>query len=193
MTHVVGEPVWVANERRRVTMWARFGAFAAAMAASAGATGVFLASLAGESTALTAGFVAASALLLARDAWAPRIPLPQIRAQVPAVLRGTRYAGPVVYGLLLGPGVLTRIPSGLFYVYVFGVIAFTGPLEGLAVGVVFGLGYAGAVLVLGREMPRAQARRHLNVVTSAVQRLRVPSIAVSAAAAAALPLFQLVW
>jgi hypothetical protein len=107
------------------------------------------------------------------------------------MLKGSRYVGPALYGLLLGPGFLTRIPSALFYVYALALVAFATPREGILAGVVFGFSYAFSVLLLGRVMRNASSSSELNIVTSAVQRVRRASLVVAATAVALLPLIQL--
>ena len=65
------------------------------------------------------------------------------------------------------------------------------PREGMLAGVLFGLSYAISVALLGRAIRNASAPRELNVVTSAVQRVRVASLVVATAGIPLLPLTQL--
>lgn len=93
-------------------------------------------------------------LLVSRDFFRVRIPLPQVRLQVPEALKARRVLGPIVYGALLGAGVLTYLPSAVVYIYVLALLLLASAAQGALVGGIFGTAYAMAVLVLGASTAR---------------------------------------
>src|SRR6266508_807833 len=159
MTHVIGSPVWAAG--KRIQAVGSFGLFALfAMVGGLGA-GSFLGALLSHYESAWVVFAAISLSLLARDWFRLRIPLPQVRLQVPQGLKGRRPAGPIVYGLILGAGILTYLPSAVVYIYVVALLLLATPLTGALAGAVFGASYAVAVLILSARTrvltPVAQA------------------------------------
>jgi hypothetical protein len=163
MTHVVGSPVWSVRERRSFHL-SRFAVFAFAAVAGGVATGLALGDVSGSSGISTKGhliFGVILALSVARELFFTSVPIPHLRAQVPAQLRPSRFFGPLVYGFILGAAVLTRIPSALLYVYLGALVLFADPLTGGISGAVFGATYAVVTLWLGRATaalrPTAQA------------------------------------
>jgi hypothetical protein len=159
MTHVVGSPVWTA--RRRIQAVGSFGLFALCAILGGAATGAVLGGISDGFDSAWIAFAAISLGLLARDWFELRIPLPQVRLQVPEGLKGRRPAGPIVYGLILGAGVLTFLPSAVVYIYVVALLLLATPVSGALAGALFGASYALAVLILGsrtrRLNPVAQA------------------------------------
>jgi sulfite exporter TauE/SafE len=159
MTHVIGSPVWAADKGfragRSFIIFLFFAAFGGV------ATGGLLGALLPGYDVAWLLFAGISLSLLARDWFRPGIPLPQVRLQVPPGLKGRRTAGPIVYGVLLGAGILTYLPSAVVYIYVVALLLLATPLTGALAGLVFGVSYAAAVLLLGRRTrfltPLAQA------------------------------------
>lgn len=92
--------------------------------------------------------VTAQGFFVLREAGVVRVPLPQMRWAVPRRWRQTmpRWRVLGAYGLLLGTGVATRIPSSSFYALL--IWALVGGSAGWAVAwfVMFGLGRAVPVL-----------------------------------------------
>jgi hypothetical protein len=89
-----------------------------------------------------------------------RLPLPETGRQVPATWR-YRLPSPVaaiLYGLLLGPGVGTRVATAS-YVALLGIVAFEcAPVEGAAVLGAFGLARSMAAAVAAQPARRDPAR-----------------------------------
>ena len=182
MTHVIGAPVWSAKGRRPYI--GSFLLFTLSLVASGGGSGWVFGSVAGgRPTAINMiALAVACALFLAREIWGRNIPLLQIRAQVPAYLRGHLVLAPVVYGAMLGAGVLTRIPSSLFYIYAAAVIALATPSEGFVVGMVFGLTYALGVLGLGHATQRSDPGQQATRVSGVIEAIRRPTTIAAATA-----------
>lgn len=147
MTHVIGSPVWAAG--KRIQTVATFGLFLLFAVVGGMAAGALLGALLPHYAAAWLVFAAISSILLVRDWFRLGIPLPQVRLQVPAGLKGRHTAGPIVYGLLLGAGILTYLPSAVVYIYVVALLLVATPLTGALAGAVFGASYAVAVLILG--------------------------------------------
>lgn len=77
-----------------------------------------------------------------------RFPLPQNARLVPeTVFRHGRFFGPLQFGIEMGTGMRTYVPSGLPYVALVLVAGLAGPLAALAAGAAFGLGRT--VMTLG--------------------------------------------
>jgi hypothetical protein len=86
--------------------------------------------------------VALCAVLL-RERGVVRFPLPENRRLVPdSVLRLGRHLGPLQFGLEMGTGVRTYLPSGLPYVGAVAVLLTAPVSAGLGAGLGFGLGRA---------------------------------------------------
>jgi len=68
---------------------------------------------------------------------------------VPEHLKSRHWAGPIVFGLLLGAGIFTYLPSAVVYIYFFALLLLATPASGAVAGAVFGLAYATGVLILG--------------------------------------------
>ncbi len=147
MTHVIGSPVWAAGERVRETL--TFMIFLLFAAVGGMATGSLLGALLPDYGGTWLVFTAVSSLLLAREWLQPGIPLPQVRLQVPADLKGRHVVGLLVYGAILGAGILTYLPSALVHIYIVALLLLATPLTGALAGLAFGAAYAGLVLILG--------------------------------------------
>jgi hypothetical protein len=187
MTHVVGGPVWVV--RQRLSSISRFIVFAVGSTVAGGLAGVMLGAAMRTPPPVRVAFPAVAALLLARELFFRHIPLPQVRAQVPAMLRGRAFAGPLLYGSILGAGILTYIPSALVHLYVLALLAFATPAQGLMAGAAFGGTYAISVLLLGRRTATTHPLEQATAVKRFVLAARRSSIALAAVAAATLILF----
>jgi hypothetical protein len=186
MTHVVGGPVWAARET--VAALTRFLLFAVAAILAGALVGALLGSAFETPGWARVAFPLVAALLLIRELFFRRFPLPQVRAQVPSMLRGNVYAGPLLYGSILGTGILTYTPSALVHLYVLAVLAFAGPAQGIVAGAVFGAAYAASVLVLGKRTATAHPLEQATVVKQFVLLSRRPSVILAAAATTALVL-----
>jgi hypothetical protein len=147
MTHVLGSPVWTAGKGTQEAK--RFGIFLFFAAVGGAATGGLLGTLLPDYDAAWVLFAGTSSILLARDWFRLGIPLPQVRLQVPEGLKGRPIAGPIVYGVVLGAGILTYLPSAVVYIYIVALLFLAAPLTGALAGLVFGASYAAAVLILG--------------------------------------------
>jgi hypothetical protein len=87
--------------------------------------------------------VAAAGVLGLRAARVLRFRLPENRRLVPeTVLRLGRHLGPLQFGVEMGSGVRTYLPSALPYVAAVAVLLLASPLAGVAAGAGFGLGRA---------------------------------------------------
>jgi sulfite exporter TauE/SafE len=155
MTYVVGSPVWA--ERKRLRHLGSFALFFGAAVIGGALTGVLLGTLLPNYDHRQFVFALIATALLIREWLRLPIPLPQIRLQVPEALKTHRRVGPPTYGLILGSGVLTYLPSSVVYVYILSLILLVSPVGGAAIGGAFGGTYALAVLVLGRETRRLAA------------------------------------
>lgn len=116
--------------------------------------------LSGGTVAATVFLVAGSLLRVPLPAWARiaviglayvvivlrefgviRLSLPENRRLVPeSVFRLGRFLGPFQFGLEMGTGARTFLPSGLPYVAAFAVAFIGSPLTAVAIGLGFGLG-----------------------------------------------------
>ncbi|AEB42172.1 hypothetical protein [Micromonospora maris] len=88
------------------------------------------------------GIVLVAALVVTlRELGVLRFPLPENKRLVPeSVFRLGRFAGPFQFGLEMGTGVRTYLPSGLAYLTAVVLLLFATPLTAVAAGVGFGLG-----------------------------------------------------
>jgi hypothetical protein len=83
----------------------------------------------------------ATAGVLVRELGTVRIPLPENRRLVPdSVLRLGRHLGPFQFGLEMGTGMRTYLPSGLPYAAAVAVALAAPPSGALLAGAAFGLG-----------------------------------------------------
>lgn len=83
----------------------------------------------------------AYAVIVLREYGVIRLRLPENRRLVPeSVFRLGRLLGPFQFGLEMGTGARTFLPSGLPYVGAIAVAFLAGPLAAVAIGVGFGLG-----------------------------------------------------
>ncbi len=89
-----------------------------------------------------AGCVLVAAVLVTlRELGVLRFPLPENQRLVPeSVFRLGRFAGPFQFGLEMGTGVRTYLPSGLAYLTAVVLLLFSTPVTAVAAGVAFGLG-----------------------------------------------------
>ena len=88
MTHVIGGPVWTAGDRLQAL--ASFILFLVFSVAGGIAIGAFLGAVLGSYRFAGMIFGIAAVLLVSRDVFRLRIPLPQIRLQVPEGLKTRR-------------------------------------------------------------------------------------------------------
>jgi Methylamine utilisation protein MauE len=163
---------------------AAFGALVAALAAALGAPW-------GRAGA---AFVAAVAVLyLIRELAEVRVPVPQLRRQVPDWWR-TYFGRPVaafLYGAGLGVGFFTFLGQGTLVVVTVGAAATGRPVFGALVMAPFGLARGLAPLVSARSREPEDGRRLVDRLSSMPDRLRtvlngvaLAAVAVAAAAAA---------
>ncbi|MEU6024984.1 hypothetical protein ACGFIK_09810 [Micromonospora sp. NPDC048871] len=83
----------------------------------------------------------AAVLVTLRELGVLRFALPENQRLVPeSVFRLGRFAGPFQFGLEMGTGVRTYLPSGLAYLTAVLLLLFATPVTALAAGVGFGLG-----------------------------------------------------
>jgi cytochrome c biogenesis protein CcdA len=175
-------PAGCGSRRRRRLALALFAAGAMLSAALLGALlGAAGALLPGGRAPLLA--VAAVALAAAvREAGLLRLPLPQLRRQVPD---GWRSSLPLPawsfgYGAGLGAGMLTYQPVATFWVACAGAVAIGRPLVGAACLAFFGAGRALMVILPSRTDPSAAAAR-LAGYALAVRRVNAAALTALAA------------
>src|SRR5439155_8978191 len=101
-------------------------------------------------------------------------------------IRDKWLAAPVVYGTMLGSGLLTRIPSALFHVYALAVVFFATDRQGVIAGCVFGLAYGAAVLVLGWRTAHLSPQRQAGTVAVIIERTGVVTTLLAASVVALL-------
>jgi hypothetical protein len=171
--------------------------FALAATASAACVGLLLGALLPAGGGRAAVAVALFALLeAAAELGLVRLPLPQVRRQVPQRWR-ERYPQPLaalLYGAGLGVGFATYLPVSTLLVVAAGVIALAGPGAGAAVLAAFGLGRGLALAVAtarvrsyeqaaGRveRMSRLAGRRRLRRLNAAALALLAAVLALGAA------------
>ena len=147
MTHVIGSPVWTA--RHRLPALVSFTLFLIFSIAGGIAIGAGFGALLGSTRLGQIVFGILAVVLVSRDLFYLRIPLPQVRLQVPEGLKTRRVLGPMVYGAILGAGVFTYLPSTVVYIYILALLLLASALEGAVVGGIFGASYAAAALLLG--------------------------------------------
>lgn len=88
---------------------------------------------------LAAGWTA----VLLRQAGGLSFPLPENRRLVPqSVFRFGRHLGPLQFGIEMGTGARTYLPSGLPYVAALAVLLLADPVGAVAAGLGFGVGRA---------------------------------------------------
>jgi len=105
---------------------------------------------------------------------------------VPSYIRDKWLAAPVVYGSMLGVGLLTRIPSALFHIYALAVVFFATDRQGVVAGCVFGSTYAAAVLWLGWRTVHLSPQRQAGTVSVIVERMRLGATLLAASLVALL-------
>jgi hypothetical protein len=171
--------------------------FALAATASAALLGLALGALLPAGGGRAAAVVALFALLeAAAELGVVRLPLPQLRRQVPQRWR-ERYPQPLaalLYGAGLGVGFATYLPVATLLVVAAGVIALAGPAAGAAVLAAFGLGRGLALAVAtarvrsyeqaaGRveRMARLAGRRRLRRLNAAALAMLAAVLALGAA------------
>lgn len=99
-------------------------------------------------TAVAVATLVVMVVLAAREFGWPRFSLPQNARLVPeTVFRHGRFFGPLQFGVEMGTGMRTYVPSGLPYVALVLVAGLAGPLTALAAGAAFGFGRA--VMTIG--------------------------------------------
>lgn len=87
--------------------------------------------------------IVAIVVLAAREFGLVRFPLPQNARLVPdTVFRHGRFFGPLQFGLEMGTGMRTYVPSSLPYALLILVAGLADPLTAIATGAAFGLGRA---------------------------------------------------
>ena len=179
------------------TWLASLALFALAATASAALLGLALGALLPAGGGRAAAVVALFALLeAAAELGLVRLPLPQLRRQVPQRWR-ERYPQPLaalLYGAGLGVGFATYLPVATLLVVAAGVIALAGPGAGAAVLAAFGLGRGLALAVAtarvrsyeqaaGRveRMARLAGRRRLRRLNAAALAVLAAVLALGAA------------
>ncbi|MEU6082914.1 hypothetical protein [Streptomyces sp. NPDC047108] len=101
-------------------------------------------------TAVAVATVVVLVVLAAREFGWPAFSLPQNARLVPeTVFRHGRFFGPLQFGIEMGTGMRTYVPSGLPYAALVLVAGLAGPLTALAAGAAFGLGRA--VMTIGSQ------------------------------------------
>ncbi len=93
-----------------------------------------------------------------------RVPMPQLQRQVPAAWRGQyppRVAA-LLYGLALGPGLLTHIRTGAYYVLLALVALLQEPVIGSAMLGAYGLWRGLPVIYFGRKHMDIERTFHTN-------------------------------
>jgi cytochrome c biogenesis protein CcdA len=166
--------------------------FAVSATAVAFALGALL-GLAGATIEAHRAVLGAAALALlaaAREAGLVRLPLPQMRRQVP---EGWRFRMPLPvwasgYGAGLGAGVFTYQPVSTFWVACAGALALARPLPAALCFALYGAGRA-AMVVWPRRRPHdsTEAVERLSRRSAAVLRLNAAALAVCAGLLAAAP------
>ena len=174
-----------------VTLFA-IGAVAAAatLGAALGATGGWFA---GRWMVVTAACVAACAAL--REAGVVRFRVPAVRRQVPERWRRERplVAWSMGYGVILGAGLGTFLPTATFWAVCTGVLAIGEPLAGALCLAAFGAGRAVMVVGAGHDPIARLGRAHrlvrpANVTALAVcAALLIPAAATGVASPQPLP------
>ncbi len=179
------------------TKWA--GAVALHAAGATATAAVFGAAVAGAGALLGAPWGRAGAIVLAgvavlyvaRELTGVRIPIPQLRRQVPDWWR-TYFGRPLaafLYGAGLGVGFLTFLGHGTLVVVTVGVAATGNPILGALVMAPFGLARGLAPLVAARSTVPEDGARLVDRLSSMSGRLRsglnVASLVAVAVAAAA--------
>ena len=158
--------------RQRLTVIAVFTLSACGAAALAGfAAGLLGLGLPWRPTPMAAAVIALTAALLDLLGRRPGLPPPpSVRQQVPVRWSDLFPPGVValLYGARLGVGPLTILPTWLWWgAFLLG--AWLGPLEGVAVGVTFGV--ARAVTILGVGMwVRSNAARRMGLLRAVERR-----------------------
>jgi hypothetical protein len=182
-------PAGCGSRRRRRLALALFAGGAILAAALVGALlGALGALLPGGRATLVA--VAALALAAAaREAGLLRLPLPQVRRQVPDSWRGSLPlpAWSSLYGAGLGAGFFTYQPVATFWVACAGAVAIGRPLVAAACFALFGVGRALMVVLPSRGADPALAAARLAGRAAAVRRLNAAALAVLGAALLLVP------
>jgi len=147
---VIGEPVWLEDGSRRLSV-GRSAVFAVALLLGAAALAATLGTLGstwvprGRAAVVIVVGVVAGAVIL-RETVARRIPVPGMHWQVPRRWLRRYWTGSAAFGWIMGLGVLTRQPSALFHLYLVGCLVSGGPGRALVFGLVFGVVYLAAFL-----------------------------------------------
>jgi hypothetical protein len=144
---VIGEPVWLAQDSRTrrllvirlVVFWAALLMGAIALGALLGGLGAALLPRGSGPVAIALGVLAG--LVILRETVGRRIPIPQIRWQVPREWLRNPWAGAVAFGSIMGMGVFTRQRSALFHLYVLGCLCSGSWGRGALLGLVYGITY----------------------------------------------------
>ena len=149
MVFVIGEPVWLASERR-IRLVARMALFGLACVAGASGFGALLgllgqAALPEHSLGVWIGVCVLAAFTLVRETVAHTLPLPQRRWQLPRPWTRSFWGSALVYGGAMGMGIFTLTPSALFYAYLLACFLLQSPLLGALIGLWYGLWFLGAV------------------------------------------------
>lgn len=171
--------------------WRAIALHALGATVTAGLTGAVLGGLGAVLGAPwgVAGVVAVTAvavLYLARDAFAVPIPLPHLRAQVPEWWRSffSTDVAAMLYGIGLGPGVTTHLPSGTFVVVLVAALASGDVGTGALMTAPFGFSRA-AVLVFagdgGEHAESLAARSSVSRAANSVALLTVVGVGVAVA------------
>lgn len=188
-------PVVYGTRMRWVGALALHAAGATATAAAFGATAAAVGALLGAPWGAAGAIIVAGVALLylARELTGIRIPVPQLRRQVPDWWR-TYFGRPLaafLYGAGLGVGFLTFLGHGTLVVVTVGVAATGSPLLGAALMAPFGLARGLAPLVAARSKGPEDGSLLVDRLSSMSGRLRsalnaaaLTSVAVAAAATA---------
>lgn len=184
-------PVVYGTRTRWASALALHAAGATATAAAFGAVAAAAAALLGAPWGRAGGaiVVAAAALYLMREATGVRVPVPQLRRQVPDWWR-TYFGRPLaafLYGAGLGVGFFTFLGHGTLVVVTVGAASTGRPLLGALVMAPFGLARGLAPLVGARSAEPEDGRRLVDRLSSMSGRLRtgLNGLALAAVAAAA--------
>jgi hypothetical protein len=187
-------PVVYGTRTRWAGALALHAAGATATAAAFGAVVAALASVLGApwGRAGAASVAAVAALFLVSELTGVRVPVPQLRRQVPDWWR-TYFSWPVaafLYGAGLGVGFFTFLGHGTLVVVTVGAAATGRPLLGVLVMAPFGLARGLAPLVASRSREPEDGRRLVDRLSSMPDGLRIATnglalATVGAAAAAA--------
>lgn len=148
---MISEPVWLVPEVQRRRYIIRVAVFAAALLAAAIATGTGAALVGeqllplGNGTVMTAVAASIAGFVLVRETRGRRLPIPQLRWQVPRAWMRRMWGGAVAFGAAMGSGVFTLQPSALFHLYLLGCALSGTATRGAAMGAIYGATYVAVV------------------------------------------------